>query len=64
MYAHVTPPPAKQAGYFNDGEEGGERRVRIVLPWTLYPEEPGDRRYIRCLDEIFKHFTEADLGWV
>ena len=64
VFANVTPPSYYgNEQYFGDGPEESNLRVRVKLPFTLYPEQKMDARYLRCIDAIMDVFSAEDLSY-
>ena len=53
LFAHIVPPPFRgNEAYYGDGPDESSFRLRVKLPFVLYPEQKADARYCRCIDAI------------
>ena len=64
VFAHIVPPPFRgNESYYGDGPDESSFRLRVKLPFTLYPEQKTDSRYLRCIDAIMDVFSAEDLSY-
>ena len=62
VFAHIVPPPFRgNEAYYGDGPDESSFRLRVKLPFVLYPEQKADARYCRCIDAIMAVFNSEPM---